>query len=539
MPSKVQTPSSSNCLSTGNRSSPPPIITTSFPGKPSSAFHTPLTSTTSSTSISVSSTVSTKNNLIEPSKEAKNKNVLPEVIKSEPFGRFPPHESSSGNKGQDAECHRSESAIFLRRHTHAIDFNSCARTDLVFKPVPDSKLARKREEVARKAAEKEKEEIRDKTKSAEKSYCGEKSTSNSHRGEPHQQASVESTISRGYSDMPALRQLSEYAHPHAMYSPSYVRTTTTGQFTPITTASVPIGVPHPSMDPLLQYQISAGMYGASARERLEMELEREKRDRDFQEKLKAEIEMKARLQSNAFDPHWLEFQRRYGSVVSGAGMIPSTSNASLHDSPFNVYASYDRERLERLGIPTTMSEAGHPNLDCLTAERLHGERLALATDPLVRLQMAGITPDFQNHAHTHAHTHAHAHTHLHLHPQDAISAAAAAAAAIFGGPHHNDQAHPSSGPHPLLPPSVYPPPRAGFAPPRGDMLYPGQGLLRPAYEDQFAQQLTAAHMAQQEHIHRQMLIEREILSLWEELFHLNFWHSMRNSFATSNNTNVK
>lgn len=44
------------------------------------------------------------------------------------------------------------------RHWNRGDFNSCARTDLTFKPVPDSQLARKREERARKAAEKEREE---------------------------------------------------------------------------------------------------------------------------------------------------------------------------------------------------------------------------------------------------------------------------------------------------------------------------------------------------------------------------------------------
>lgn len=37
------------------------------------------------------------------------------------------------------------------------DYNSCTRTDLEFKPVADSKLARKREERDRKLAEKERE----------------------------------------------------------------------------------------------------------------------------------------------------------------------------------------------------------------------------------------------------------------------------------------------------------------------------------------------------------------------------------------------
>ena len=58
---------------------------------------------------------------------------------------------------EDKEFHRSHAAIFLR-HWNRGDFNSCARTDLTFKPVPDSPLARKREERARKAAEKEREE---------------------------------------------------------------------------------------------------------------------------------------------------------------------------------------------------------------------------------------------------------------------------------------------------------------------------------------------------------------------------------------------
>jgi len=42
---------------------------------------------------------------------------------------------------------------------------------------------------------------------------------------------------------------------------------------------------------------------------------------------------------------------------------------------------------------------------------------------MVRLQLAGISPEY------HAHTHAHSHTHLHLHPGQQAAAAAAAAAA--------------------------------------------------------------------------------------------------------------
>ena len=51
-------------------------------------------------------------------------------------------------------CRRSQSAIFTRQWNRG-EGNSCSRTDLYFKPVPDSKLARKREERLRKANEKE------------------------------------------------------------------------------------------------------------------------------------------------------------------------------------------------------------------------------------------------------------------------------------------------------------------------------------------------------------------------------------------------
>ena len=80
---------------------------------------------------------------------------------------------------------------------------------------------------------------------------------------------------------------------------------------------------------------------------------------------------------------------------------------------------------------------GHPHPGSVAAAQLEAaERLALSTDPMVRLQMAGISPEY--HAHTHAHTHAHSHTHLHLHPsqqaQQAQAQEAAAAAGTAGFP---------------------------------------------------------------------------------------------------------
>lgn len=72
-------------------------------------------------------------------------------VLSKPQPPAPPREDSPPPKPDGSECHRSQSAIFTRQWNRG-EGNSCSRTDLYFKPVPDSKLARKREERLRKAA---------------------------------------------------------------------------------------------------------------------------------------------------------------------------------------------------------------------------------------------------------------------------------------------------------------------------------------------------------------------------------------------------
>ncbi|XP_041978953.1 arginine-glutamic acid dipeptide repeats protein [Aricia agestis] len=390
-----------------------------------------------------------------------------------------PHGPSPEPKIEDTECHRSQSAIFLR-HWNRGDYNSCTRTDLIFKPVPESKLARKREERLRKQAERDREEREKIAQQAHRKIA----TPEKPDTKPPSRGAIETITSPydrfprppGYPDTPALRQLSEYARPHAGFSPG--------------------NIPRHCMDPMLQYQLSS-MYGAAgARERLELEhLEREKRDREIRElrerelndRLKEEL-LKNNVGPRALDPHWLEMHRRYGMPPPPPqGAIPVQFGLYPPGHGPGALSQLDRERLERLGIPPggaggppqSVPVSGapphhphHPHPGVAAAQLEAAERLALAADPMVRLQMAGINPEY--HAHTHAHTHAHSHTHLHLHPGQQAAQAQQDALGLGLG---------AGGPYRPL---------------------PHPDLLGRPYAEQLAQQ-AAAH----EQLQRQLLLERE------------------------------
>lgn len=348
---------------------------------------------------------------------------------------------------EDSECHRSQSAIFLR-HWNRGEGNSCSRTDLTFKPVPDSKLARRREERLRRQAERDRDE-REKEKERERAAAqARKAATPDKRETPKPSTSgpgpIETITSPGfdrfgprpYPDTPALRQLSEYARPHTGFSPGGMPRNVPGG----------LGLGPPAMDPMLHYQL-ASMYGPGARERLELELEREKRERELRELREREISDRFKEEmlkngaamgpvgmglpggaglgprlSGPLDPHWLELHRRYGGIPGGpppgAGLGPPPGFGLYQlGGPPSAGASLnplERERLERLGLqlpgglgtpmgappgsaPGGAGGAGPADLRSeaqardhqAAVDRLQAERIHAAMADQLRLQMAG------------------------------------------------------------------------------------------------------------------------------------------------------
>ncbi|VDP33176.1 unnamed protein product, partial [Soboliphyme baturini] len=334
----------------------------------------------------------------------------------------------------------------FRRHWYRGGNNSCSRTDLVFIPLPDSPLARKRQREILKKQSEIKEEKRERTptvcirgpsqvsmsssqpmqatmgfnpvSSATCSTAAVYSTSAMNCGPASFPPGLSPfTLCFGTSqDLPALQRLKEYA------------SAATNACVPGSSTFYQAAL----LDPVLQYRISAGLYGAAEKERFEQEAQERQQEqlkRDYEYATKPMYQMSNNaLASNAAVNMGFTAASINAMNASGGGTdsrqlfgvpgqySPVNNTAAMGLSPNQAaafpYQSLDANALERF------------HTERLLAERVQLERLTALypANPMLRLELDRLTAALTAlAAQHHTHSHTHSHTHLHIHPSLASS----------------------------------------------------------------------------------------------------------------------